>query len=109
MKIFVPKGTRFVGHPGKRHLTKKLCVASGETEPIWVVLSFSDLGLSNITGEGPALWAPPPGHPGAQALPTGMGEVRGGGSRFREGPLEEQESSWGGRSEGMVRNGGGGP
>lgn len=52
MKISVPKGIRFVGHPGRRHLTKKMCVAAGETEPIWVVLSFSDLGLSNITGEG---------------------------------------------------------
>ncbi|XP_023619079.1 C3 and PZP-like alpha-2-macroglobulin domain-containing protein 8, partial [Myotis lucifugus] len=51
VQISVPKGTRFVGHPGKRHLTKKLCVASGETEPIWVVLSFSDLGLSNITAK----------------------------------------------------------
>ncbi|EPY88453.1 C3 and PZP-like, alpha-2-macroglobulin domain containing 8-like protein [Camelus ferus] len=48
-KISVPKGIRFVGHPGKRHLTKKTCVAPGETEPTWVVLSFSDLGLSNIT------------------------------------------------------------
>ncbi|XP_059552320.1 C3 and PZP-like alpha-2-macroglobulin domain-containing protein 8 [Myotis daubentonii] len=51
VKISVPKGTRFVGHPGRRHLTKKLCMASGETEPIWVVLSFSDLGLSNITAK----------------------------------------------------------
>lgn len=59
VKISIPKGIQFVGHPGKRHLTKKMCVASGETEPIWVVLSFSNLGLSNITGEGPVLWAPP--------------------------------------------------
>ncbi|KAM7142499.1 C3 and PZP-like alpha-2-macroglobulin domain-containing protein 8 isoform 2-T2 [Molossus nigricans] len=51
VKISVPKGTQFVGHPGKRHLTKKMCVASGETEPIWVVLSFSNLGLSNITAK----------------------------------------------------------
>uniref|UniRef100_A0A480DIY3 C3 and PZP-like alpha-2-macroglobulin domain-containing protein 8 n=2 Tax=Sus scrofa TaxID=9823 RepID=A0A480DIY3_PIG len=51
VKFSVPKGIRFVGHPGKRHLTKKTCVAPGETEPTWVVLSFSDLGLSNITAK----------------------------------------------------------
>ncbi|XP_072642951.1 C3 and PZP-like alpha-2-macroglobulin domain-containing protein 8 isoform X5 [Canis lupus baileyi] len=51
VKISVPKGIRFVGHPGKRHLTKKMCVASGETEPAWVVLSFSDLGISNVTAK----------------------------------------------------------
>ncbi|XP_043323157.1 C3 and PZP-like alpha-2-macroglobulin domain-containing protein 8 isoform X2 [Cervus canadensis] len=51
MKISVPKGIQFVGHPGKRQLTKKTCVASGETEPTWVVLSFGDLGLSNITAK----------------------------------------------------------
>ncbi|XP_038284200.1 C3 and PZP-like alpha-2-macroglobulin domain-containing protein 8 isoform X4 [Canis lupus familiaris] len=51
VKISVPKGIRFVGHPGKRHLTKKMCVASGEMEPAWVVLSFSDLGISNVTAK----------------------------------------------------------
>ncbi|XP_054395865.2 C3 and PZP-like alpha-2-macroglobulin domain-containing protein 8 isoform X6 [Pongo abelii] len=51
MKLSVPKGIQFVGHPGKRHLTKKMCVAPGEAEPIWVVLSFSDLGLNNITAK----------------------------------------------------------
>ncbi|KAI4583733.1 hypothetical protein MJG53_007012 [Ovis ammon polii x Ovis aries] len=51
VKISVPRGIQFVGHPGKRHLTKKTCVASGETEPTWVVLSFGDLGLSNITAK----------------------------------------------------------
>ncbi|XP_073757041.1 C3 and PZP-like alpha-2-macroglobulin domain-containing protein 8 isoform X4 [Callorhinus ursinus] len=51
VKISVPKGIRFIGHPGKRHLTKKTCVASGEMEPAWVVLSFSDLGLSNVTAK----------------------------------------------------------
>ncbi|XP_039723675.1 C3 and PZP-like alpha-2-macroglobulin domain-containing protein 8 isoform X2 [Pteropus medius] len=51
VKISVPKGIRFVGHPGKRHLTKKICLAPGETKPTWVVLSFSDLGLSNITAK----------------------------------------------------------
>eukprot|EP00069_Balaena_mysticetus_P019920 bmy_02576T0 len=49
VKISVPKGIQFVGHPGKRHLTKKTCVVPGEMEPSWVVLSFGDLGLSNIT------------------------------------------------------------
>lgn len=59
VKISVPKGIRFVGHPGKRHLAKKMCLAPGETKPTWVVLSFGDLGLSNITGEGLVLlWAP---------------------------------------------------
>ncbi|XP_035141992.3 C3 and PZP-like alpha-2-macroglobulin domain-containing protein 8 isoform X1 [Callithrix jacchus] len=51
MKLSVPKGIQFVGHPGKRHLTKKMCVASGEAEPTWIVLSFSDLGLNNITAK----------------------------------------------------------
>lgn len=60
MKLSVPKGIQFVGHPGKCHLTKKTCVAPGEAEPIWVVLSFSDLGLSNITGEGPGFLGQPP-------------------------------------------------
>lgn len=55
VKISVPKGIQFVGHPGKRHLTKKTCVVPGEMEPSWVVLSFGDLGLSNITGEGHVL------------------------------------------------------
>lgn len=54
VKISVPRGVQLVGHPGKRHLTKKMCVAPGETGPTWVVLSFSSLGLGNVTGEGPA-------------------------------------------------------
>lgn len=73
VKISVPKGIRFVGHPGRRHLTKKMCVASGETEPTWVVLSFGDLGLSNVTGEAP--------RSGPQA------QVKGGaGPYVRSGP-----------------------
>ncbi|XP_007461165.1 PREDICTED: C3 and PZP-like alpha-2-macroglobulin domain-containing protein 8 [Lipotes vexillifer] len=51
VKISVPKGIQFVGHPGKRHLTKKTCVVPGEMEPSCVVLSFGDLGLSNITAK----------------------------------------------------------
>lgn len=68
VKVSVPKGIQRVGHPGKRHLTKKMRVTSGETEPTSAVLSFSDLGLSNIPGKGPVLLrAPPAGHLGAQA------------------------------------------
>nr|XP_027788032.1 C3 and PZP-like alpha-2-macroglobulin domain-containing protein 8 [Marmota flaviventris] len=51
VKISVPKGVQLVGHPGRRHLTKEMCVAPGETGPTWVVLSFSNLGLSNITAK----------------------------------------------------------
>lgn len=65
MKISVPKGVQLVGHPGRRHLTKEMCVAPGETGPTWVVLSFSNLGLSNITGGDPML---PSSHQGLQAL-----------------------------------------
>lgn len=50
MKISVPKGIKFVGHPGKHHLTRKKCVAPGEAKPTSIVLSFNELGLSNITG-----------------------------------------------------------
>jgi len=50
VKISVPKGIKFVGHPGKHHLTRKKCVAPGEAKPTSIVLSFSELGLSNITG-----------------------------------------------------------
>ena len=92
MKISVPKGIQFVGHPGKRHLTKKMCVASGETEPMWVVLSFGDLGLSNITGEiqvliGASPLSRTPRDPGA--------ESRHGGRVSRtEQVVEGQESYW---------------
>uniref|UniRef100_A0A6I8P7H9 C3 and PZP like alpha-2-macroglobulin domain containing 8 n=2 Tax=Ornithorhynchus anatinus TaxID=9258 RepID=A0A6I8P7H9_ORNAN len=51
VKISVPKGIKFVGHPGKHHLTRKKCVAPGEAKPTSIVLSFSDLGLSNITAK----------------------------------------------------------
>lgn len=50
VKISVPKGIKFVGHPGKHHLTRKKCVAPGEAKPTSIVLSFNELGLSNITG-----------------------------------------------------------
>ncbi|KAG3279981.1 C3 and PZP like, alpha-2-macroglobulin domain containing 8, partial [Ictidomys tridecemlineatus] len=51
VKISVPKGVQLVGHPGRRHLTQEMCVAPGETGPTWVALSFSNLGLSNITAK----------------------------------------------------------
>ena len=73
VKISVPKGIRFVGHPGRRHLTKKMCVASGEMEPTWVVLSFGDLGLSNVTGEAPCCFRHPPPPPPPGRTP-GTGE-----------------------------------
>ncbi|KAM9619623.1 C3 and PZP-like alpha-2-macroglobulin domain-containing protein 8 isoform 6-T8 [Morphnus guianensis] len=51
VKISVPKGIKFVGHPGKHHLTRKKCVAPGEAKPTSIVLSFNELGLSNITAK----------------------------------------------------------
>ncbi|MEE6510015.1 hypothetical protein FKM82_028976 [Ascaphus truei] len=49
MKITIPKGIKFVGYPGKQHLTRKLCVASGETKPTSAVLSFTELGQGQIS------------------------------------------------------------
>ncbi|KAM4608160.1 C3 and PZP-like alpha-2-macroglobulin domain-containing protein 8 [Discoglossus pictus] len=49
IKITIPKGIKFVGYPGKQHLIRKLCVASGETKPTSAVFSFTDLGQANIT------------------------------------------------------------
>lgn len=49
VKISVPKGIKFVGHPGKHHLTRKKCVAPGEATPTSIVLSFTELGIANIT------------------------------------------------------------
>lgn len=100
VKISVPKGIQFVGHPGKRHLTKKTCVASGEMEPTWVVLSFGDLGLSNITGEvhvliGASLLSRTPRGPGA--------ESRHGGRVSRaEHEVEGQESYCGSLDQSRV-------
>lgn len=50
VKVSVPKGIKFVGHPGKHHLTRKKCVAPGEAAPTNIVLSFTELGSVNITG-----------------------------------------------------------
>ncbi|XP_035593483.1 C3 and PZP-like alpha-2-macroglobulin domain-containing protein 8 isoform X2 [Oncorhynchus keta] len=49
VKVTVPKGIKFVGHPGKHHLTRKKCVAPGEATPTSIVLSFTELGAANIT------------------------------------------------------------
>ncbi|KAK7889726.1 hypothetical protein WMY93_025286 [Mugilogobius chulae] len=49
IKISVPKGIKFVGHPGKHHLTRKKCVAPGEAASTSIVLSFTELGTANIT------------------------------------------------------------
>ncbi|XP_054646446.1 C3 and PZP-like alpha-2-macroglobulin domain-containing protein 8 [Dunckerocampus dactyliophorus] len=49
IKVSVPKGVKFIGHPGKHHLTRKKCVAPGEATPTTIVLAFSELGPANIT------------------------------------------------------------
>uniref|UniRef100_A0A670K9B6 C3 and PZP like alpha-2-macroglobulin domain containing 8 n=1 Tax=Podarcis muralis TaxID=64176 RepID=A0A670K9B6_PODMU len=51
VKISVPKGTKFVGHPGKHVLTRKKCVAPGKAKPTSIVLAFAELGQSNITAK----------------------------------------------------------
>lgn len=50
VKVSIPKGVKFIGHPGKHHLTRKKCVAPGEATPTSIVFSFTELGLVNITG-----------------------------------------------------------
>ncbi|XP_051549354.1 C3 and PZP-like alpha-2-macroglobulin domain-containing protein 8 isoform X2 [Myxocyprinus asiaticus] len=49
VKVSVSKGIKFVGHPGKHHLTRKKCVAPGEATPTFIVLLFSELVAANIT------------------------------------------------------------
>ncbi|XP_072450564.1 C3 and PZP-like alpha-2-macroglobulin domain-containing protein 8 isoform X3 [Chiloscyllium punctatum] len=51
VKITVPKGIKFIGHQGKRHLTRKMCISSEETKLTSIVLSFSELGPANITAK----------------------------------------------------------
>ncbi|XP_015826901.3 C3 and PZP-like alpha-2-macroglobulin domain-containing protein 8 isoform X1 [Nothobranchius furzeri] len=58
VKVSVPKGVKFIGHPGKHHLTRKKCVAPGEASPTSIVLSFTDLGSVNITARATAYSAP---------------------------------------------------
>ncbi|XP_069818383.1 C3 and PZP-like alpha-2-macroglobulin domain-containing protein 8 isoform X2 [Dendropsophus ebraccatus] len=52
IKIMITKGVKFVGYPGRQHLIRKLCVASGETKPTSAVFSFSELGTANISARG---------------------------------------------------------
>ncbi|XP_078742084.1 C3 and PZP-like alpha-2-macroglobulin domain-containing protein 8 [Lampetra fluviatilis] len=49
VKVTVPKGVKFVGHHGKQHLTRKMCVEADETKTTSLVLSFAELGQTNIT------------------------------------------------------------
>ncbi|XP_052446900.1 C3 and PZP-like alpha-2-macroglobulin domain-containing protein 8 isoform X1 [Carassius gibelio] len=58
VKVSVPKGIKFVGHPGKHHLTRKKCVAPGEATPTYIVLLFSDLISANITARAVAYSEP---------------------------------------------------
>uniref|UniRef100_H3DDC7 C3 and PZP like alpha-2-macroglobulin domain containing 8 n=1 Tax=Tetraodon nigroviridis TaxID=99883 RepID=H3DDC7_TETNG len=51
VKVSVPKGIKFVGHPGKHHLTRKKCVPPGEATPTSIVFSVTELGPANITEE----------------------------------------------------------
>uniref|UniRef100_A0A8B9H8M1 C3 and PZP like alpha-2-macroglobulin domain containing 8 n=2 Tax=Astyanax mexicanus TaxID=7994 RepID=A0A8B9H8M1_ASTMX len=58
VKVSVPKGIKFVGHPGKHHLTRKKCVAPGEAAPTFIVLSFTELVTANITARAVAYSEP---------------------------------------------------
>ncbi|KAK1805980.1 hypothetical protein P4O66_013020, partial [Electrophorus voltai] len=58
VKVSVPKGVKFVGHPGKHHLTRKKCVAPGEAAPTFIVLSFMELVTANITARAVAYSEP---------------------------------------------------
>ncbi|XP_051551444.1 C3 and PZP-like alpha-2-macroglobulin domain-containing protein 8 [Myxocyprinus asiaticus] len=58
VKVSVPKGIKFVGHPGKHHLTRKKCVAPGEATPTYIVLLFSELVAANITARAMAYSEP---------------------------------------------------
>ncbi|XP_061594140.1 C3 and PZP-like alpha-2-macroglobulin domain-containing protein 8 [Cololabis saira] len=58
VKVSVAKGIKFIGHPGKHHLTRKKCVAPGQAAPTSIVLSFTELGSVNITARAIAYSAP---------------------------------------------------
>uniref|UniRef100_A0A3P9P539 C3 and PZP like alpha-2-macroglobulin domain containing 8 n=2 Tax=Poecilia reticulata TaxID=8081 RepID=A0A3P9P539_POERE len=58
VKVSIPKGIKFIGHPGKHHLTRKKCVAPGEAIPTSIVLSFTELGSANITARAIAYSSP---------------------------------------------------
>nr|XP_033811133.1 C3 and PZP-like alpha-2-macroglobulin domain-containing protein 8 isoform X1 [Geotrypetes seraphini] len=49
IKVSVPIGIKFIGYPGKHHLTRKMCMPPEGIKPTFIVLSFSKLGSSNIT------------------------------------------------------------
>ncbi|XP_029905241.1 C3 and PZP-like alpha-2-macroglobulin domain-containing protein 8 [Myripristis murdjan] len=87
VKVSVPKGIKFVGHPGKHHLTRKKCVAPGEATPTSIVLSFTELGAANITARAIAYSEPSCCSDGLQSgktandlderrTPTGLDYVR---------------------------------
>lgn len=71
VKITVPKGIKFIGHPGKRHLTRKMCIDSDEAKPTSIVLLFSELGPANITAKGFAYSGSSCCQGGLQALKNG--------------------------------------
>nr|XP_014353118.1 PREDICTED: C3 and PZP-like alpha-2-macroglobulin domain-containing protein 8 [Latimeria chalumnae] len=71
VKVSIPKGIKFVGHPGKHHLTRKMCVHPEEAKPTFIVLSFSELGLSNITARAFAYIGTNCCEEGTQALKPG--------------------------------------
>ncbi|XP_071343784.1 C3 and PZP-like alpha-2-macroglobulin domain-containing protein 8 isoform X1 [Trachinotus anak] len=87
VKVSVPKGIKFVGHPGRHHLTRKKCVAPGEATPTSIVLSFTELGSANITARAIAYSEPSCCSDGLQTgktgndvderrIPTGLDYVR---------------------------------
>nr|XP_029488379.1 C3 and PZP-like alpha-2-macroglobulin domain-containing protein 8 [Oncorhynchus nerka] len=71
VKVTIPKGIKFVGHPGKHHLTRKKCVAPGEATPTSIVLSFTELGAANITARAIAYSEPGCCLDGLQSTKTG--------------------------------------
>ncbi|KAL1022981.1 hypothetical protein UPYG_G00035010 [Umbra pygmaea] len=70
IKVTVPKAIKFVGHPGKHHLTRKKCVAAGEAALTSIVLSFTELGYANITARAIAYSEPGCCSDGFQATKT---------------------------------------
>ncbi|XP_038157657.1 C3 and PZP-like alpha-2-macroglobulin domain-containing protein 8 [Cyprinodon tularosa] len=87
VKVSVPKGIKFIGHPGKHHLTRKKRVAPGEAIPISIVLSFTELGSANITARAIAyssssccsdggVTGKTSNHADEKRIPTGLDYVR---------------------------------
>ncbi|XP_039622768.1 C3 and PZP-like alpha-2-macroglobulin domain-containing protein 8 isoform X2 [Polypterus senegalus] len=71
VKVSIPRGVKFVGHPGKHHLTRKKCIAPGEAKPTFIVLSFGDLGIANISARAFAYSEPSCCDQGVQTLKNG--------------------------------------